>query len=163
METVIAREQVDVLFQPLISPRTGRVIGAEALARSPITASADALFARASAGGLDERLSRLVQRKALRTASLWQGALQGLGLSINVLPQEIGREGYDQWLLDEVAAAGIDPRRITVEITESTLLVDQPSVALRLARLRRAGLQIAVDDFGTGYASLAYLTALPLD
>ena len=60
-------------------------------------------------------------------------------------------------------AAGIDPARVTVEITESALLVDQPAVAERLARLRDAGVSIAVDDFGTGYASLAYLTTLPLD
>ena len=52
---------------------------------------------------------------------------------------------------------------MTVEITESALLVDQPAVAERLARLREAGITIAVDDFGTGYASLAYLTTLPLD
>ena len=52
---------------------------------------------------------------------------------------------------------------ITAEITESALLVDRQSVADRLSRLREAGLRIAVDDFGTGYASLAYLTSLPLD
>jgi len=162
LEGAIAHEQVDVLFQPLIEPVTGRVVGAEALARSPI-ADGQLLFARASAGGLEERLSRLVQRKALRNAAAWEGALKNLGLSINILPADISREGYDTWLLDEIRAAGIDPRRVTAEITESVLLVDRESVAERLARLRDAGLRIAVDDFGTGYASLAYLTSLPLD
>jgi len=162
LEGAIAHEQVDVLFQPLIEPVTGRVVGAEALARSPI-ADGQLLFARASAGGLEERLSRLVQRKALRNAAAWEGALKDLGLSINILPADISREGYDTWLLDEIRAAGIDPRRVTAEITESVLLVDRESVAERLARLRDAGLRIAVDDFGTGYASLAYLTSLPLD
>jgi EAL domain-containing protein (putative c-di-GMP-specific phosphodiesterase class I) len=57
----------------------------------------------------------------------------------------------------------MDPRRVTVEITESALIVDQHDVAERLSRLRQAGVGIAVDDFGTGYASLAYLTSLPLD
>jgi EAL domain-containing protein (putative c-di-GMP-specific phosphodiesterase class I) len=66
-------------------------------------------------------------------------------------------------LLGEIAAAGIDPGRVTAEITESVLLVDQQAVADRLARLREAGIRIAVDDFGTGYTSLAYLTTLPLD
>lgn len=163
LETAIAREQVDVLFQPLIAPRTGLVMGAEALARSPIARSANDLFARAVAGGLEERLSRLVQRKALRAAAVWEGPLRGLKLSINLLPQEICRSGYDQWLLDEIAAVGIDPSRVTVEITENALLVDQSAVAARLSRLRQAGVSIAIDDFGTGYASLAYLTALPLD
>jgi len=162
LEGAIAHEQVDVLFQPLIEPATGRVVGAEALARSPI-ADGQLLFARASAGGLEERLSRLVQRKALRNAAAWEGALKDLGLSINILPADISREGYDTWLLDEIRAAGINPTRVTAEITESVLLVDRESVAERLARLRDAGLRIAVDDFGTGYASLAYLTSLPLD
>jgi EAL domain-containing protein (putative c-di-GMP-specific phosphodiesterase class I) len=163
LEAAIAHEQVDVLFQPLIEPATGRIAGAEALARSRVVADAQLLFTRAAAGGLHERLSRLVQRKALRSAAVWEGPLKGLGLSINVLPEDISRPGYDSWLLDEIGAAGIDPRRITAEITESALLADQEEVAQRLARLRCAGVRIAVDDFGTGYASLAYLISLPLD
>jgi len=66
-------------------------------------------------------------------------------------------------LLAEIEAAGIDPRRVTAEITENALLVDQQAVVTRLGRLRDAGISIAVDDFGTGYASLAYLISLPLD
>lgn len=163
LESAIAHEQIEVQFQPLIEPRTGRVIGAEALARSTISDTADELFARAAAAGLEERLSRLVQKKALRSASVWEGSLKGLKLSLNLLPQEISRAGYDQWLLDEIGAVGIDPSRVTVEITENALLVGQGAVAERLARLREAGIGIAVDDFGTGYASLAYLTTLPLD
>jgi EAL domain-containing protein (putative c-di-GMP-specific phosphodiesterase class I) len=163
LESVIAHEQIEVLYQPLIEPRTGRIVGAEALARSAMATSGEALFSRATAAGLDERLSRLVQRKALRCAAVWEGPLKNLKISINLLPQDLSREGFDQWLLDEIAAAGITPSRVTVEITESALLINQPAVAERLARLRAEGLSIAVDDFGTGYASLAYLTSLPLD
>jgi EAL domain-containing protein (putative c-di-GMP-specific phosphodiesterase class I) len=163
LETVIALEQIEVLYQPQIEPVTGRIVGAEALARSSMSPSAQALFARAAAAGLDERLSRLVQRKALRSAASWEGPLKGLKLSINLLPADISREGYDQWLLDEASTAGLDPERLTVEITENALLVDQQDVVTRLTRLREAGVTIAVDDFGTGYASLAYLTSLPLD
>jgi EAL domain-containing protein (putative c-di-GMP-specific phosphodiesterase class I) len=163
LESAIAHEQIDVQFQPLIEPRTGRVVGAEALARSTIADTADELFGRAVAAGLDERLSRLVQKKALRSAALWEGPLRGLKVSMNLLPQEISRSGFDQWLLDEIGAVGIDPGRVTVEITESALLIGREAVAERLARLRAAGVSIAVDDFGTGYSSLAYLTTLPLD
>jgi EAL domain-containing protein (putative c-di-GMP-specific phosphodiesterase class I) len=163
LEAVIAHEQVEVHYQPQIEPFSGRITGAEALARSSIAPSAQALFARAAAAGLDERLSRLVQRKALRCAAVWEGPLKNLKLSINLLPEDICRDGYDQWLLDEIHAAGMDPARITAEITESALLVDHRAVSERLARLREAGIRIAVDDFGTGYASLAYLTTLPLD
>jgi EAL domain-containing protein (putative c-di-GMP-specific phosphodiesterase class I) len=163
LEAVIAHEQVDVLFQPLIEPISGYTVGAEALARSSVVSGAEMLFARALAGGLSERLSRLVQRKALRCAAAWEGPLRGLGLSINVLPADLVRPAYDSWLLDEIATAGIDPQRVTAEITESALLADQEEVAGRLGRLREAGVRIAVDDFGTGYANLAYLTSLPLD
>jgi len=163
LEASIAHEQVEVHYQPLIEPGSGRIVGAEALARSPVVSDAQMLFARAAAGGLDERLSRLVQRKALRSAAVWEGPLRRLGLSINLLPADISRAGYDSWLLDEIGASGIDPERVTVEITESALLVDQEAVVARLSRLREAGVRIAVDDFGTGYASLAYLTSLPLD
>jgi len=163
LEAAIAHEQVDLLYQPLLDARTGRMVGAEALARSPIARGAEALFARAGAAALGERLSRLIQRKALRCAAVWEGPLRQLGISINLLPADISRAGYERWLLDEIDAAAIDPRRITLEITESALLVDQPAVVRRLGLLREAGIAIAVDDFGTGYASLAYLTTLPLD
>jgi len=163
LESAIAHEQIEVLYQPLIEPKTGVVVGAEALARTTIAASGEALFLRASAAGLDERLSRLVQRKALRCAAVWEGPLKGLKISLNLLPKDLSRDGFDRWLLDEIEAAGVDPARVVVEITESALLIDQPAVAERLASLRSEGLAIAVDDFGTGYASLAYLTSLPLD
>ncbi len=75
----------------------------------------------------------------------------------------MSRDGYERWLLKEIAEAGLDPDRLTVEITESAMLVEGRGVAERLSVLRREGIRVAVDDFGTGYASLAYLTRLPLD
>jgi len=163
LEAVIAHQRISILFQPQINPVSGDIVGAEALARWDGAASPEALFARAASAGLAERLSRMIQRKALRIAATWEGSLKHLHLSINLLPQDLARAGYDQWLLDEIDAAGIDPKRITVEITESALLADSDAIAERLAKLRAAGVRIAVDDFGTGYASLAYLTGLPLD
>jgi EAL domain-containing protein (putative c-di-GMP-specific phosphodiesterase class I) len=163
LEAAIAHEHVDLLYQPLIDTRTGRMVGAEALARSVIARDAESLFARADSARLGERLSRLVQRKALRCAAVWEGALKGLEVSINLLPADISRPGYERWLFDEIEAAGIDPARIMLEITESALLADQESVAERLSTLRDAGIRIAVDDLGTGYSSLSYLTSLPLD
>jgi EAL domain-containing protein (putative c-di-GMP-specific phosphodiesterase class I) len=163
LEAAIAHEQVDLLFQPIIDAGSGVIVGAEALARCVIAPDAETLFARATSAALGERLSRLVQRKALRSAAVWEKPLAKLGISINLLPADISRPGYERWLLDEIDAAAIDPRRITLEITESALLADRDTVAVRLAILREAGLKIAVDDFGTGYASLAYLTSLPLD
>jgi len=163
LEGIIAHEQVELLYQPIIDAATGRLAGAEALARSSAVRDVETLFARAQSASLAERLSRLVQRKALRSAAVWEGPLKDLKISINLLPADISRTGYDRWLLEEIEAVGIDPARITLEITESALLADHDSVAERLTSLREAGLRIAVDDFGTGYASLAYLTSLPLD
>lgn len=161
--SAVARDRVDLHFQPQIEVATGRIVGVEALARWDGAAGAEDLFARAASSGLSERLSRTVQRKALRMAGRWTGALGQLRLSINLLAEDLERPGYERWLLDEIKAAGLSPERVTAEITESSLVADRPAAAARLAQLRAAGVRIAVDDFGTGYASLAYLTSLPLD
>ena len=163
LAAVIAHRQIAVVFQPQINPVTGEVSGAEALARWDHVATPEQLFARAAVAGLSERLSRLVQSKALRAASAWEGPLRRLRISINLLADDIVQEGYEDWLLDEVNAAGIDPMRVTVEITENALLSDLESVGARLQKLREAGIRVALDDFGTGYASLSYLGTLPLD
>ena len=162
LEEAIRRDRIELRFQPQIEPGSGLVAGVEALARWSGAASPEILFARADAVGLSERLSRSVQRKALRAAAGWGGPLARLRLSINLLPRDLEREGYEDWLLGEIEAAGLDPSRITVEIVE-TGLVAAPAVAERLSKLRAAGVRIAIDDFGTGYSSLAYLTTLPID
>jgi EAL domain-containing protein (putative c-di-GMP-specific phosphodiesterase class I) len=163
LEQALADDRIAIRFQPQIEPATGRIRGVEALARWDAVATPEKLFERAAACGLTERLSRHIQRKALRVAGAWTGPLAGLSLSINLLAEDLARDGYEDWLLGEIAIAGLAPERLTVEITENSLVADRPLVATRLARLRDAGVQIAVDDFGTGFASLAYLTSLPLD
>ncbi len=163
LEAALADDAIEIRFQPQIDPATGRILGVEALARWDEVPNPEALFARAAAAGLAERLSRTIQRKALRVVGKWGGVLGDLRLSLNVLPQDLDRLGFDSWLLGEIALVGLDPQRITVEIIESALLLDRPAVAGRLASLRAQGVEIAVDDFGTGYANLLYLTSLPLD
>lgn len=163
LEAAIAGDRILIRFQPQIEPRSGRIVGVEALARWADVADPEALFARAAAGGLSERLSRAIQRKALRLVGQWSGVLGDLRLSLNILPQDLDRPGFELWLIDEMQAASVDPRRVTAEIIESALLSDRPAVAGRLAFLRERGVEIAVDDFGTGYANLVYLTSLPLD
>ncbi|HWJ59450.1 MAG TPA: EAL domain-containing protein [Sphingomicrobium sp.] len=163
LERLISGERIEILFQPQFSIPDGKVVGVEALARGKGSSCAETLFAEAAKAGLSERLSRSIQRQAFRAAAGWTGALASLKLSINLLPEDIGRPGFDAWLLKEAVAAGISPNRITVEITEGALIRDAKAAAKRLGRLRAAGVTIAIDDFGTGYASLAYLGALPLD
>lgn len=163
LEKAIRRDAIELRFQPQIEPATGQIIAVEALARWSEVNSPEELFARAGAAGLSERLSRAIQRNALRTFGSWRGALASLRLSINLLPQDLERPGYEQWLLAEIAGAGLVPEQVTAEIVENSLVGDQLAVAGRLARLRAAGVRIAIDDFGTGYSSLAYLASLPLD
>ena len=163
LEAALAADEMEIRFQPQIAPDSGTVRGVEALARWNGAAGAEALFARAAAAGLTERLSRTIQRKALQTAGRWTGRLAELRISVNLLPCDLDRAGFEDWFLGEIAAAGLDPERVTAEIVESALLCDRPAVASRLERLRAHGVSIAVDDFGTGYANLVYLTSLPLD
>ena len=163
LEEAIRRDRIELRFQPQIEPASGRIAGVEALARWAEVDGAEQLFARAEAVGLAERLSRHAQRSALRAFAAWTGPLACLRLSINLMPRDLDRPGYEQWLLAEIAQAGLRPDQITAEIVESSLVQDSLEVAGRLARLRAAGIRIAIDDFGTGYSSLAYLASLPLD
>jgi EAL domain-containing protein (putative c-di-GMP-specific phosphodiesterase class I) len=163
LEEAIRSDRIELRYQPQIEPGSGAIVGVEALARWSEAAGPEELFARAEASGLAERLSREIQRKALRSCAAWTGSLAHVRLSINLLPSDLERPGYERWLLDEIAAAGLAADRITVEIVENSLMSDCPAVAQRLASLRCAGVRIAIDDFGTGYSSLAYLTTLPLD
>ena len=159
----IAANAIGVQFQPQIDPQSGAVLGVEALARWDGCDGAEQLFARAAAARLDERLSRSIQRKAIRAVAAWTGPLANLGLSLNALPADLARSTYVAWLLGELRQAGLDPARLTIEIVESALLLDAATIAERLTTLRDAGIRIAIDDFGTGYSNLAYLTSLPLD
>lgn len=163
LETLLAEDRLTLAFQPQLSVATGEVIGVEVLARDPGGMTPDTMFARAAAAALGERLSRAMQRKALQAMGKWTGRLSELRLSLNLLPEDLARPGFERWLLDEIAAAGLKAEQVTAEITESSLIVDPVAAAARLACLRAAGVRIAVDDFGTGYASLAWLTTLPLD
>lgn len=154
---------LDVQFQPWIEPATGAVAGAEALVRSPDGQSAEDLFARADSNGTASRLSIQIQDHALRLAAEWSGPIATLPISLNLLPAELSQKDQDQRLLSMIDAAGIDPARVIVEITESAMLVGDDDLRHRLERLRSEGVRIALDDFGAGYASLSYLATLPLD
>ena len=155
----IAADAIGVQFQPQIDPQSGAVLGVEALARWDGCDGAELLFARAASARLDERLSRSLQRKAIRAAAAWTGPLADLGLSLNALPADLARSTYVAWLLSELKQARLDPARLTIEIVESALLLDEAAIAERLTMLRAAGIRIAIDDFGTGYSNLSYLAS----
>ena len=163
LEAAIAACAIRLNFQPQVDVASGRLVGAEALSRWQAEPSSEFMFARAAAAGLGERLSRHVQASAIASAACWEGPLANVRLSLNCVAADLARPNYGHWLIAECSRLGFDPSRLTLEITESSLVIDRALAAAKLAWLREWGVRIAIDDFGTGYANLPYLTALPLD
>jgi EAL domain-containing protein (putative c-di-GMP-specific phosphodiesterase class I) len=163
LEAAIAATGIAIHFQPQVEPVTGFLTGVEALARWPVEPSSERLFARAAVAGLGERLSRHLQAAAIAIAARWTGPLATVRLSLNCVAADLARPSYGAWLVGECSRAGLDPKRLTLEITEESLVIDRELAAAKLFWLRQWGIRIAIDDFGTGYANLPYLTQLPLD
>ena len=83
-------------------------------------------------------------------------------LSVNVSPVQFGSEHFDEEVLEVIRETGIDPTKLILEITESTLMNSHLKTERALARLREKGIRFSIDDFGTGFSSLSYLTRLPV-
>jgi EAL domain-containing protein (putative c-di-GMP-specific phosphodiesterase class I) len=167
LRRALDQDEIEILFQPQVSITTGRIDGAEALARwrHPTFGElgATTLFSVAERSDYLVQLSDHVQRKAIIAASEWPDPLSRLRLSVNITAADIVRPGFASQFKELVEESQFDPRRLTVEVTESGLIEDLNAAAYLLANLREGGLRVAIDDFGTGYSSLAYLKALPLD
>ena len=86
-----------------------------------------------------------------------------LRLALNISAIQFRQPGYSERLIDAVAAAGVDPKGLELEITESCLLDDAESIISQLHDFRGKGMRTALDDFGTGYSSLGRLRHLPID
>jgi diguanylate cyclase (GGDEF)-like protein len=83
-------------------------------------------------------------------------------MSVNVSPVQFGSDNFDDQVIEVIQETGIDPSRLILEITESTLMSSQEKTERALARLRERGIRFSIDDFGTGFSSLSYLTRLPV-
>ena len=158
------REQLALLFQPIIDSDTGRPISFEALVRwSP---DGRRLLSPASFINLAEKTGRIsevthvVLEKALSELPAWQW---GCTLSVNLSAYDILRDDVAEWIGGLVRKAGAPPSAIILEVTETAPLRDYQRAADNLAKLRQAGFKIALDDFGTGQSSLAHVHNLPLD
>jgi len=84
-------------------------------------------------------------------------------LSVNVSPWQLARPDFVERLVGAIETSGVDPSRLTLEITESAVLFDVNETVAKLRDIRPLGVRIALDDFGTGYSSLALIKDLPLD
>jgi diguanylate cyclase (GGDEF)-like protein len=164
--SALVERRISIMLQPQFEVSTGRLVGAEALARLSHPdlgeVSAGDLFAAADRCDLREELSHLIQEGAINLAANWPAALNTLRLAVNLGAEELN-DGYGPRLLDLLRTAGFAPARLTLELTEESLIRDLDLASGQLELLRAKGVRIAVDDFGTGYSSLAYLKALPLD
>jgi EAL domain-containing protein (putative c-di-GMP-specific phosphodiesterase class I) len=119
----------------------------------------------AEGGELIIELDTWVLATAARQISAWSTdpQLAGLKVSVNVSARHLLSRRLPDHLRAVLADTGIDPRQLTIEITETMLIDDLGTVAAELDAVRQLGTQIAVDDFGTGYTSLAHLHHLPVD
>lgn len=167
LRAAIDNGEIELRYQPQVAMATGRITGVEVLARWRHRAlgelGAEQLFAAAARAGLSAVLSRHIHATALMEAAGWPSALAELTIALNATASDLAGEGFATDLLALCAAHAIAPARLTVELTEHEPIADLASAAARLAALRTAGVRIALDDFGSGYASVTWLRTLPLD
>ncbi len=104
-----------------------------------------------------------VLREACTQAAGWQVEGRPLGLSVNVSALQLDTDELIDHVTEALEASGLAPERLTIEITETTLMSNAEETARRLKELKRLGVRIAVDDFGTGYSSLGHLRQFPVD
>ncbi|MGX7952316.1 EAL domain-containing protein [Tsuneonella sp. HG249] len=158
------RREIEVAFQPQFDLASGRIVGAEALARwrHPRIGliGAGALFAIAQRADHVAHLSRHIAETALAAACEWP---VGTRLSLNVTPADLAAAGFAGEFADLVEASGFDPANLTLEITEQVLLGDLEQAGAALATLKARGMSVALDDFGGGFCNFRYLKVLPLD
>ena len=117
----------------------------------------------AEQSGLIKIIGARVLREACRFARrLADGGWAHLGVAVNVSPHQLCAEGFLDSVREAVREAGILPRQLEIEITESALIASLQEAIFRLEALRAMGVRLALDDFGTGYSSLTHLQQLPV-
>lgn len=161
-------DQLVLHYQPKVELRTGRVTGVEALVRWQHPQHGllypDRFIELAETAGLMNRLTLVVLEQALAQVVRWREE-DGIRLqvAVNVSPWNLADPGFPDEVAAALARSGVGAGAVVLEVTETSLMQDREQASCVLTRLRDAGIAIAVDDYGTGYSSLAYLTDLPLD
>lgn len=159
----LAREEFVLHYQPIIDITTGNTVAFEALVRWQHPTRGllppDAFIAIAEASGLIIPLGDWILREACRQAATWPARLH---VAVNLSPAQLGRAAQRDSVVDALAAAGIAPNRLEFEITEALFLTKDEGTLRFLADMRGLGIGIALDDFGSGFSSLNYLTTYPV-
>jgi diguanylate cyclase (GGDEF)-like protein len=153
-------------YQPKLVLGTGRVDGVEALVRWQHPDRGllypDAFIDLAESAGLMGPLTEAVLELALRQCRLWAEQDRELAVAVNVSPSNLVDEDFPGTVAGLLVATGVPARSLVLEVTESLLMADRERAERVLGRLRDQGVGVAIDDYGTGYSSLAYLAELPV-
>ena len=165
----VARREITVVYQPIVTLADGRISAVEALARwthpthGPIPP--DVFIPLAESAGVIQDIGSSVLHDSCAALAQWRASHpehSELQVSVNVSPDQLG-----QGLLDDIeralAESNLPATALILELTETHLLHDSDTALALLAQLRDLGVQIAIDDFGTGYSSLRYLRRFPVD
>jgi len=161
-----SREGLSLAYQPKLHLASGRIDGVEALVRwehpgaGPL--APDVFIALAEETGNIRRLTRWVLEAGIEQAARWQGSGLDLRVALNVSARDLEDIELPRRVAGLLAAHGVSPRGIALEVTESAIMAKPETAVLVLRRLADLGLDIAIDDFGVGQSSFAYLRRLPV-
>ena len=164
LREALRRDEVGVVYQRQVDLATDRIVGVEALVRwrhptrGPVSPAVFIPIAERT--GVIEALGAWVLRTACRDAAAWPDPIR---VSVNLSAIQLQRDDLVATVLDALAASGLPPDRLDLELTESLLMENDGPARDRLERLRAAGVHLALDDFGTGYSSLSYLRDFAID
>ena len=167
LREALSRERLDIWFQPQFCLRTGKLSGAEALARwirpdGSMVPPGD-FIPLAEQSGLIKPLGELMLRRFFASAAQLRDQGLDLRCSVNLSARNLVDPQTLSVLAKLLAGSGVPADRVVVELTESSF-ADEPEFLMRTAfELRSMGIRQSIDDFGTGYSSLAYLRELPVD
>ena len=169
LRTAVERDELRLAYQPIIDADDATVRGFEALVRWERPGFGlvppDEFIALAEDTGLIIEIGAWVLDQACRQAAIWADRWpdRRLGVSVNVSSRQLATRDIIDTVTTTLARTGLDPTRLTLELTESTLIDDTINTRSILQELRSFGLNLSLDDFGTGYSSLTYLRAFPIN
>lgn len=165
LRQAFAQGRFSLCYQPRVDMATRRIVGAEALIRWPDEPRvAPARFvAVAEEIGLSVPLGRWVLERACAQARSWDAAgLPPVIVSVNVSERQFRQDDFVESVAEVLAASGLDPARLEIELTESAVTHDVERFMVLLGKLARLGVRLTLDDFGTGCTNLSALKRLPL-
>jgi EAL domain-containing protein (putative c-di-GMP-specific phosphodiesterase class I) len=159
-------DQFRLYYQPIVDLASGRIIAAEALIRwqhpeRGLLAPID-FVSIAEETGMIVPIGRWVLTKAASDAAAWHKLGIDIDVNVNVSPRQFREPDLDHHVVEALRGSGLPAERLHLEITESLLMDQQQALDVTL-KLKRLGVKIELDDFGTGFSSLGRITDFPID